>query len=154
MLKFCIMEFLPVRILHFPVPLLLLRSCFLQGEGGPWWHLPEFGDSQWHRGGFGCLAELPGAVVQCWGPRTNSEECPGGKGSAGPVFVTGAVTQQLRTFWNCQCSCKGTNLGHDLLCWGLCVLQELLGFCSQNTLTKRVSVGIQTTSGKWSCCSG
>lgn len=34
--KFCIMEFLPVQILHFPVPLLILWSCLLQGEGGHW----------------------------------------------------------------------------------------------------------------------
>lgn len=47
------------------------------------------------------------------------------EGRAQPLSLV--LWQQHRTFWNCQCSCKGTNLGQDWLRWGLCVLQELLG---------------------------
>lgn len=85
------------------------------------------------------------SLVPCRAPRF----CSAGVGLQGqtlgsPQEGRALQAQQPRTSWNCQCSGNGTNLGHYWLCWGLCVLQELLGVLLSELSLERGSGWIQT----------
>lgn len=54
------------------------------------------------------------------------------------------MTQQHRTFWNCQCPCNGTNLGHNWLLRFVCSAGTAGGSTLRTLSLERGSAWIQT----------